>query len=175
MATQKAINSALQKNKGGSVINAGTGYDTVPVLGARLVSSRTNLGVFGSTVVKGVNTIASLDSGLFATLNSIVAKRVSDSLAGTVSNSVLLSGASVPGLTRSIHKLEALITYRQSTAFRAGNFNLYTGIYNPAPTVATDSLATDTAATPTRSVPGKMVFRTGSKVPVRSDYKAKTN
>lgn len=175
MATKKAINSQPQKNNGGSVINAGTDFEASPVLGYRFNSSNANVGVFGSAVVEGVNTTASLALGDFAQLHSIVARRVSDSLAGNISNSVLLSGASVPGLVRSIHKLEVLRTQRQSTSFRAGNFNLYTGKYNPAPTVAVDSLATDTAATPTREVPGKLVFRTGAKVPVSSNYKAKTN
>ena len=174
MATQKAINSQPQKNKGGSVVNAGTPGSS-PVLGSVVKSATSNFGIFGSAVVNGVNTTKSVTAGIFAKLNSIVARRISTVLAGTVSNSVLLSGASVPGLVRSIHKLEVLRTQRQSTSFRAGNFNLYTGKYNPAPTVAVDSLATDTAATPTREVPGKLVFRTGAKVPVSSNYKAKTN
>ena len=175
MATQKAKNSQPQKNNGGSVINAGTDYETFPVLGARLNSNRSNIDVFGSTVVEGVNTVSALDFGLFASINSIVARKVSRILAGTIDNAVLLSGASVPGLVRSIHKLETLRTTRQSTAFRAGQFNLYTGRYNPAPTVAVDSLTTDAAATPTRSVPGKLVYKLGGAVPVEVNYKPKTN
>ena len=172
MATKKAINSNANKNNGGSVINGGVGST---VLSSTLKSSRVNFGVFGSTVINGVNTAASLTSGRFAKVNKIVATRVSTTLAGTVTNNVLLGGASIPGLVRSIHKLETLRTQRFSTSFRAGAFNLYTGKYSPAPTVAVDSLATDAAATPTRSVPGLLVYKLGGVVPVSSNYKAKTN
>lgn len=174
MATKKAITSNTIKNKGGAVLNGGTAYDAPPVLSARLKSAGSNVGVFGSTVVDGVNTEPALVSGDFAKLHRIVARRVSTSLAG-VENNVLLSGAAVPGLVRSIHKLEVLRTQKYSTAFRAGQFNLYTGKYSPAPTVTTDSLATDNAASPTRSIPGQLVFKLGGKVPVTTNYKPKTN
>jgi hypothetical protein len=174
MSTQKAVTSQPTKNNGGSVINAGTDYETNPVLGSRFNSSRADFGVFGSTVVEGVNTSAAVSEGIFGKLHDIVAKRISISLAGTLSNEALLSGAGVPSLVRSIHKLETLRSYRQSTAFRAGNFNLFTGKYSPTPTVAVDSLSADSAATPTRAVPGTLVFKGGALVPVSKNYKAKT-
>lgn len=174
MATKKSITSNIINNKGGAVLNGGTASEVRPVLGARPKSVNANVGVFGSTVVDGVNTEPALDGGDFAKLHAIVARRVSRSLAG-VDNTVLLSGAAVPGLVRGIHKLEVLRTQKYSTAFRAGQFNLYTGQYSPAPTVSTDTLATDNAANPTRSVPGQLVFKLGGPIPVTSNYKSKTN
>lgn len=174
MATQKAINANAQKNNGGAVISAGSNLLTNPVLGARFNSSRSNSGVFGSTVVLGVNSSASLVSGEFAKVHQVIAPRITTTLAGTVSNTALLSGADFPRIARSINKLEVLRTYRSTTAIRAGNFNFYTGQFSVAPTVAVDSLNTDVAATPTKSVPGVLVFKSGSLVPVSANYKAKT-
>ena len=174
MATQKAINANVQKNNGGAVISAGSNLQVKPVLGGRFNSSRANSGVFGSTVVLGVNSSASLSSGEFAKIHKIVAPRITTTLAGTVSNTSLLNGADVPGIIRSINKLEVLRTRRSTTAIRAGNFNIYTGQFSVAPTVAVDTLRTDNAATPSRSVPGKLVFKSGSLVPVSVNYKPKT-
>lgn len=175
MSTQKAISANKTNNNGGSVVNAGTDYDISPVLTSRVQSSRVDNGVFASTVVLGSNTEEAVLLADFAKLHEIVARRSSRTLAGSIDTNVLLSGASVPTLTRSIHKLESLITYKQSTSFRAGHFSLYTGRYVPTPAVTTDVLAVDRAASPSRSVPGTLVFKAGAKNPVRTNYSAKTN
>lgn len=175
MATQKAISANPTKNNGGAAINAGTDFELNPVLGSRINSSRNDLGAFGSTVVENINNVAALTGGIFGQLNDIVGKRLSDTLAGTVSNTTLLSGALVPGLIRSIHKLEVLRTRRVTTAIRAGYWNEVTGTWSTNPTNAVDTLATDDAANPTRSVPGELTYKTGAPVPVQDDYKAKTS
>lgn len=166
------VTNATTKNNHGVAKNVGA---SASVLANRSLGA-TNVGVFGSTVVDNSTADKALSGGTFKYDNkSPIAKRTTTTLAGNVSNTYLRSGAATPGLVRSIHKLETLRTRRLATAIRAGAWNIYTGAFSPAPTVAVDTLATDAAATPTRSAPGQLTYRTGAKVPVRDDYKAKTN
>jgi hypothetical protein len=172
MATQQVNGSAVTvtstRNGGGAVVNAGSST-LVDNVSLGLVYPRT-----GTGPVDGTNTDEALSAGTFA-FNSRgpVAKKVTTSLSG-VSNTVLRSGADQPQLIRSIHKLEVLTTRRVATAIRAGYWNIYSGVFSPAPTVATDTLATDNAATPTRANPGQLAYMTGAKNPVQDDYAAKT-
>lgn len=158
------------RNNGGSALNVGTSTKLNKVnLGYY------NTGVFGTKVVEGVNAEKALTAGSFSYANQKpVAKRVTASLAG-VSNTVLRSGAARPDLVQSIHKTQSFRTRRQSTAFVAGYFNLFTGKFTTPPTVAVDTFANDVAASPTRSEPGKLQYMTGGKVPTRDNYKSKTN
>jgi hypothetical protein len=173
MATQQVDGSAVTttstKNQGGAVVNGGTTsiLDTVNL-------GYSDVGVFGTAVIDNNSADKALSAGTFSYNNqSPIAKRVTGELSG-VANTVLQSGADQPGLIRSIHKLETLRTRRLTTAIRAGYWNIYTGAFSPAPTVAVDSLSTDEAATPTRSVPGELVYKTGAPTPVQDNYKAKT-
>ena len=163
-----AITSSSTKNSGGVAIKASDLSTTLtdrPVAGV-------NVGVFASVVVDGTDTDESVVGGVFAYSNQKpVAKRLSTSLA-TVNNKVLLSGAAVPSLQTDINKLESIITNRTSTAFRAGNFNLFTGKYSSF-TTATDSFGNDVEARVTRSAPGRLVYKL-AKAPVRVGYKPKT-
>lgn len=172
-----AVTSSSTKNNSGIAINIGSAST---VLNSRSLGSN-NLGVFGSTVVDNNSADKALSSGVFAYNNERpVAKRTTTSLS-TVSNNVLRSGASQPTLIRSIHKLEVLRTRRLTSAIRAGKWNIYKGKFlnnqngsADNPVVAVDTLENDTAASPSRSVPGRLVYRTGAKLPVRDVYKAKT-
>lgn len=175
MATQTVnggtVTASTTKNNHGVAKNVGV---TASVLSNQVLGS-SNVGVFGSTVVDNDSADKALTAGTFKYDNqSPVSKRVTTALSG-VSNTYLLSGAAVPGLVRSIHKLETVRTRRLTTAIRAGALNIYTGVINPAPTVAVDTFATDEAATPTREVPGELAYKTGAPVPVQDEYKAKTN
>ena len=155
------------KNRGGVAIKAGAST----TLTNRSVKA-VNVGVYGSVVVDGTDTDKSVSAGVFAySARKPVAKRISDSLA-TVSNKTLLSGAAVPSLQTNINKLEGVVTNKTSTAFRAGNFNLFTGKYSSV-TTATDSFGNDTEARVTRTAPGRLVYKLG-KAPVRTGYKSKT-
>ena len=99
----------------------------------------------------------------------------STSTIGGLSNAVLLSGASVPSLMRSIHKLEVLRTRRFTTAIRANKYNRFTGQFEAGyPVVAVDSLASDSAATPTRGVPGQIVYKLGQPVPFTQNYQSES-
>jgi hypothetical protein len=103
-----------------------------------------------------------------------VGKRLETSNVAAV-NSYLKSGAAVPSVVRSIHKLEVLRTLRVTSAIRANEFDEFSGTFSAGyPVNAVDSLDTDVAATPTRAVPGKLTFQFGSNLPVNESYKSKT-
>lgn len=173
MATQQvngsAVTSSSTNNDNGSVLNGGS----TSVLNS-VDLGYSDVGVFGSSVIDGDDTNKPLSAGSFSYSNQKpVAKRVTKTLSG-VSNTYLQSGASVPGNIRSIHKINAVRTRRLTTAIRAGYWNIYSGAFSPAPTVAVDTFSTDDAANPTRSVPGELVYKTSAPEPVQDDYKAKT-
>lgn len=128
--------------------------------------SRYNAGVFGSAVVDNASVDKAVSANVLAkNTRTPVAPKVTALMAGT---------AGTPALVRSPLSRTVYRTVNTSTAFRNGQFNLYTGKYNPAPTVTVDTVATDNAATVSRSVPGKLVFTRGGK-PTSAGYKAKTN
>jgi hypothetical protein len=174
MSTQQVDGSAVTatstKNKGGSVVNGGT----TAVLDS-VALGYSNVGVFGTAVVDGTDTDKALTAGTFSFNNQApVAKRVTTSLSG-VSNSFLQSGAAKPGVVRSIHFVQSVRTRRLTTAIRAGYWNIYTGQFSSAPTVAVDTFATDNAANVSRAFPGQLTYKTGAPVPVQDDYPEKTN
>jgi hypothetical protein len=173
MATQQQNGSAVTKtstkNDGGSIVKAGA---VNPSLANAVSVSSPSVGVFGSTVVP--DTVTANDYATKSVSAKVFAKN-NQQPQGMKLTDPLKSGALVPGLIRSIHKLEVLKTRRLTTAIRAGHWNIYTGQFTTPPTVATDTLATDEAATPTRAVPGELVYKTGASVPVQDDYKSKTN
>jgi hypothetical protein len=173
MATTKSISANTVKNVGGTGKNVGTKSD---------VLSTSNLGLYaaatGSVVVDGSDIDPALSAGTFANNSSTpVAKRVSVSLAN-VANSVLQSGAAVPGLVKSVHKIESIVTRRLATSIRAGHWNIYTGTFSTPPTVATDAFHKSVSSAPfidkvanvSKSNPGVVVYRTGSKLPVTNTY-----
>jgi len=164
------------KNKGGSTTRGGS-------LASGLLSNvsvtRYNAGVFGSTVIEDSVTVKdyagkALTAGTFRySARTPITALVTTTLAG-VASTALRNASNVPSLTRSIHKLETLRTRRVTTAIRAGTWNIVTGTFSSAPTVAVDSLGTDNASIPSRTSPGDLVYVRGG-VPVRNnDYKAKT-
>jgi hypothetical protein len=130
----------------------------------------------GSIVIDGTDTDPARAGGEFAyNSRDPVAKRVSTKIGG-LPDTTLLSGAAVPGLVVGIHKLESIITRRQSTSFRDGDYNMYTGQFVIDPVTATDtfhkalssSQYIDTAANSNRSNTGKMVYLVGAKPSSRS-------
>ena len=173
MSTIKSINSNSVKNVGGSGVNLGKTTSMMNnTLGQKGIPT-------GSVVVDGVDTDPAIASPAeFAYNNQLpIAMRFTTKLAGEDSN-VLLSGASVPSLNVSVHKIESIITRRTSTSFRAGQFNLYTGQFTVAPSVVTDTFHksvvgseyVDSAANVSRSNAGNAVYLSGSKVPVSNRY-----
>lgn len=174
------------KNRGGAVINVGSGTALVD----NLALGTANLGAFGSRVVQDTVTsgdyaaVASSGSTNFAYNNQRpVAMRLTSTIAGT-GNTFLLAGADAPSLNRSIHRQEAVRSRRLTTAIRAGNWNIYSGQFSSAPTVALDNTwsnsangttatSSDNAANLTRSAPGELTINTGRQLPLNSGYKPK--
>lgn len=165
--------SSGAKDNGGAVTRGGTvasgKLDNVDV-------SRYDAGVFGSTVLDNGVADKAVDAGIFANNTQVpIAPRITNMLGG-VENDVLISGANVPSLTRSIHKLETLRSRRFTTAIRQNKYNRVTNTWEAGyPVVAVDSLAVDGAATPSRDVPGSVVYKLGNSVPVSANYKPKTS
>ena len=158
-------NNTVIDNNSGTGINLGDS-SVLDSIGQGLEASAT-----GSVVVNGDDVDPALVGGEFAySHRKPVAKRISTELGG-LSNDALLSGASRPELTKGIHKLESIITRRQSTSFRNGDFNIYTGKYVIAPVTPTDIFHKaigsvgfiDTAANASRSNTGKLVYLVGPK------------
>jgi hypothetical protein len=180
--------STSTKNVGGAVINAGS---TTSLVDNIALGTSKDVGVFGSTVVRDTVTsgdyaaVASSGSTNFAYNNQKpIALRYTTTIAGT-GNTTLRSGADTPGLIRSIHRMETVRTRRLTTAIRAGNWNIYSGQFSSAPTVAVDNwysvsaqgtsaTSTDNAANPTLAAPGDLTFKLGQELPVSSGYKPKT-
>jgi hypothetical protein len=133
-------------------------------------------GVFGSTVIDNDAADKALDSGTFAYDNERpIAKKTTVSLAEKA-NDFLLSGAAVPGLRNSIHKINSVRTRKLTTAIRNNKWNEYSGEFDAGfPEVSEDVFATDNAANPTKEKPGEFVYRDGSPQPITDDYKEKTN
>lgn len=180
-----AVTRTSTLNNGGTAINVGS---SSTILNNRALGAN-NQTVFGSTVVS--NAVVdyanpALSGGTFAYSNNRpTAVKLTTTLAGSVSNTFLRSGASDLGSRRSIHRQEKVRTTRTTTAIRAGYWNIYTGTWSTTPTTAVDnfwdiandttsSTSTDQAATPTRSVPGELTYKLGQPSPVSVDYPAKT-
>jgi hypothetical protein len=176
MATGSAISANSVKNNGGVAKHIGTSSVLENV-------SVTNppVGVFGSTVLDNNYADKALSGGVFKHDNlRPISKRVTTTLA-TVTKSVLQSGALVPSNLRMLHKRESYKVSQIATAIRAGEWNIYTGSWGTPPNNTTETPGSDAtlgpldrAASVSRSSPGQLVYRSGSKLPVRDDYKAKT-
>jgi hypothetical protein len=160
--------------------NSGTGINlgNSSVLGS--IGQGLEAVALGSIVIDGTDTDPALVGGDFAhNSRDPVAKRVSTKLGG-LPDTTLLSGAAVPGLIVGIHKIESIITRKQSTSFRDGDYNLYTGQFVVEPSTVTDTFHKarsstqyiDTAANANRSNTGKMVYLVGS-IPSSRSYDSK--
>lgn len=153
--------------------------------------SRYNTTVFGSTVVN-TSSVASAGGTLAYNNQKPIAKRVTTQINGS-NNNVLLSGAAQPSLIESIHQIKicgmgcysGVRTTKLTSAIRSGNFNMYTGKFNPGYPQHSDDLfpgidagsgtpTWDNAASPTRSVPGELTYKYGAPVAVNTTYKPKT-
>ena len=173
----------------GSVNNRGTVTRGGSVASGKLNNvsvARFNTGnVFNSTPIDNSSADEALAAGTFAYNNNRPTAQRYTTLISGVSNTILLSGADVPSLVRSIARSETIRTRRTTTAIRAGYFNIYTGLFTTPPTAAVDNwwsisanttsaTSTDVAASPTRAVPGRLVYKTGKLNPVVDSYKSES-
>lgn len=180
-----AVTASSTVNDGGVAINVGS---SASLLSNRALG-RSDVSVFGSTVISDATidyADPALSGGTFAyNNNEPIGVRLTDTLAGSVSNTFLRSGASDLSSRRSIHRQEKVRTNRFTTAIRAGYWNIYSGQWTTTPTTAVDNFwdiandttsatSTDQAASPSRNVPGELTYKLGQPVPVSVDYAAKT-
>lgn len=157
------------KNNNGTMMSGGSTSTKL----SKISIKRNDVSVFASVVAESsvVGNTKAISGGVFAHDHvKPLTARVTNELAGLVSTA--LSKTNDP-ITRSINKIESVTTNRTSTAFRNGNFNLYTGKYSSV-TTATDSLGSDVAANPTGSNPGRLVYQLSKPKPVSTSYKAVT-
>ena len=163
MSIHAAINGQPVKNNSGSAINVGS--SSLVLVGKSLSDAATARTSVGSVVVDGDDTDKAVSANTFA-------KNTSKPLAIRLDAPLNKASSST---RRALHKIEGLSTRRVATAIRAGYYNISTGLFSTAPTVASDSFGQDDAATPTSAVPGELTYKTGAYKPVNADYKAKTN
>lgn len=141
------------------------------------------------TVPSGLGNIDSpLSAGAFNAGDQVIVKTTTD-LAG-VANNVLLYGASNSAANSTIHQKATISSYYYKTAVRTGGWHEYSGVFDPAVTVANTggwdisangdrssvlvASGVDNAANPTAAVPGELVYRDGSPTPIQDEYQAKT-
>lgn len=117
------VKSSGANNNHGAATRVGTAttqFDTVSV-------SRAQSDVFGSTVVDGTDTDKAISAGTIAYNNSKpTAQRYSTTIAGQ-SNTILRSGADIPGQIRGINKRESYKVSKLATAYRKGYWDPYMG------------------------------------------------
>jgi len=160
----------------------------------RFVADSVTLGNNSITYITVPSGLPNIDSPLAAgafNAGDQVIVRVTNDLAG-VSNDYLLGGSSnSANAGNSIHQKATVSTFFYKTAVRTGGWNEYSGVFDPAVTVALtgaydialdgDTAAaliasgTDNAANPSQTVPGELVYRDGSPLPIQDEYKEKTN
>jgi len=119
--------------------------------------------------------------GTFAafTADEWIIRKVTTTIQGGQSNTVLWSGGSDFGRRRSINKVEHVYTRRVATAIRAGYWNMVTGVWSTKPTNNDDAStyswggSNDTAASPTYAIPGRLIYKEGKPQPVQDTYPQK--
>lgn len=140
-------------------------------------------------VVSGVNGAVAATAGTFNGGNWVI-RRVTTDIAG-VTNYAIYKGSDSANDSESINQLVSNKEFLYKTSVRTSGWQEFNGEFSPAvsatisgmwdQTTDTDKAAdarvssTDHAANPTAATPGELVYRTGKKLPVQDDYKAKTS
>lgn len=173
MAT-KQIDGTTDVTSTSTVNNGGVGMHvgTSDLLTNRPFSSGETT-VFASTVIDNDQVDEAVSAGTLAYNNQRgVIRRVTSTLS-TVSNDILVPGASVPEQRDSIHQTSGTYITDLTSAIRDGRWNAYSGEFSPVLSGVDVDFGVDSAANPTRSVPGELYYLQGGKVPVTGAYSAK--
>ena len=181
-STQPIITSGVMKGLGGtnsSFSNAEHGVTST---------------VFGSTVVVNLAHTREAYSGAtnFATMTagSYIIRRVTTTIAGSGVTILRSGGHTNPGIIQSVHKVRTGFRYSGAAAgVRAGNWDIFSGTFNPALTGTNNSIGdvlgntvTDGSAdhaTPNitgaigKAIPGELVYKEPKPLPVLADYSQK--
>lgn len=165
-------------NDGGVALKAGTPnneYHTV----VRTFSNnrRTEEYPFGSALVEGVNIMGIDSTGLvsvpWSSPRSLV-KRATKKIASKNTNIILTSGNYATQSIDTIHENIYARTRLQTTAYRTGYFNNYTGKFAAGyPDNQLDYLGQDNAANLTRKNQGSIIFKNYRNISI-VPYQSKT-
>lgn len=185
MAQQFVANSSdsIPAVRGGVALSMGA---STSLLGARAPQTP-NLGVSGSTVVAGSDVAKSKAAGTLAHSHKLpLSFFITNELAGVASSALASPQNPQSWFVRSATSSDYV--RKTSTAFRNGDFNIFTGKFTVAPTVvkqcmygiagAADSCVAnvaDQATNVSASVPGKLTFLVGGQVPSTVNYKPSTS
>jgi len=173
MATEQqgggAVTSSSTVNNGGTAINVGTST----VLDNRNVGSYTKT-VFASTPIDDDSADKALSAGTFAFDNQTgLIMRVTNTLAGGVSNTFLQSAADDVTNAQSIHQVSGIYQTNDTSSRRDGAWNAYSGAYIPDYTGGLTDFGIDEAANPSRGTPGELAYLDGSPNPTTDEYSPK--
>ncbi len=173
MATEQqgggAVTATSTVNNGGTAINVGTST----ILDSQALGSP-DVGVFASTPIDNDEADKALSGGTFAFENERgIIVRVTNTLAGGVSNTFLQSAGDDVANARSINQVSGIYITDETSAIRAGAWNAYSGEFSPAVTGELTDFGVDEAANPTRSVPGELAYMDGSPNPTTDEYSKK--
>ena len=165
--------TASSTNNNGSVIKTiGVGSD---------------VGVYQSRVIEGLGkTAKALGFGTFAHNHILpITFGVTNEIAGAPSASLSSNGYNHESIRNPAY-LVAIQTRRTTASYVAGQFNIFTGAFSPAPAVTLDPffgattgnsfsmLATDTAVQLSDNTPGRLTYLVNGKVPHSQLYQPRS-
>lgn len=173
MATEQqgggSVTATSTVNNGGTAVNVGTST----ILDNQALGSP-DVGVFASTPIDNDSADKALSGGTFAFDNQTgLIMRVTNTLAGGVSNTFLQFAADDVANGQSIHQVSGIYITDETSAIRAGAWNAYSGEFSPAVTGELSNFGIDEAANPSRTTPGELAYMDGSPNPVTDEYSKK--
>ena len=138
-----------------------------------------NVGVYGSKVVEGLVSVKSKPAGVFAHNHTLpLTFSVTDELAGLSTSVMSTSAYDHYGIRNPARRFRFYVR-KTSTSFRAGDFNLYSGKFNPDPVVTIERFAPLVlpnwmGSSNVRKYPGPMTFLVNGKVPTTATLAGNT-
>lgn len=129
-----------------------------------------NVGVYGSKVVEGLVSAKSKALGTFAHDHVLpLTFAVTDELAGIPTSVMSTNGYDHDDIRNPARRFQFYIR-KTSTSFKAGDFNIYSGKFNPQPLVTIESftpavLPNWMGASNVRKYPGPQTFLSSGGVP----------
>jgi hypothetical protein len=129
-----------------------------------------NVGVYGSKVVEGLVSEKSKSAGTFAHDHVLpLTFAVTDELAGVPTSVMSTNGYDHENIRNPARRFTFYVR-KTSTSFRAGDFNIYSGKFNPDPVVTIERFAPLVlpnwmGSSNVRKYPGPMTFLVNGRVP----------
>ena len=185
MATTTAVGATVAKNDGGTILHAGT-IASSRWANLTLATTTDNLNPYGSVVFQAVSPDSSGNIGTFRPLSAgvfgkmevgqFVAKVLGTRIAQT-DNTFLRSGAAETSSRTSLHY------GRGNRRYDIVDVSAFSGVVSKGGNEGDLFTYIDPETGnsqpfepfPTDSIPGRLVYRTGSKIPTQDTYKVRTN